>query len=116
MASWNTDVGLVPDYGAEKETSIVTREVQLGDGYRSMQKFGLNTDLKKWNLRFSNITETEADTAEAFLEARGGQESFSWTAPGEPTISRYICKKWKKTFPYSNLATITAIFEEVVNI
>ena len=113
MANWNNDVGLVPDYNADKESSIVLREVQLGDGYKSLQKFGLNTDLKKWNLRFSNITETESDTAEAFLEARGGQESFEWTAPRESSSSKYICKTWRKTFPYSNLATLTVNFEEV---
>ena len=113
MASWDTTVNIQPDYGATKESSPVVREVQFGDGYIMTAKFGLNTNLKRWNLTFSNITETQADTIENFLDARAGQESFDWTPPDQSSSSKYRCKNWRKDFPYSNLHTIRATFEEV---
>ena len=56
MASWNTSVNIPPDYGVVKKSTPKFREVQLGDGYVVAAKFGLNQDLKTWDLTFSNIT------------------------------------------------------------
>ena len=50
---------------------------------------------------------------ENFLDAREGTEAFEWTPPNESYTSKYRCKTWSKTMPYSNLATIKATFEEV---
>ena len=113
MASWNTSVNIPPDYGVVKKSTPRFREVQLGDGYVVAAKFGLNQDLKTWDLTFSNITESQSDVIENFLDAREGTEAFEWTPPNESYTSKYRCKTWSKTMPYSNLATIKATFEEV---
>ena len=34
MASWDTSVNISPDFSSTKQSSIVTREVQFGDGYK----------------------------------------------------------------------------------
>ena len=112
MANFSS-LSIQPDYGVTKQSSPKSREVVFGDGYIMAAKFGLNQNLKVWNLTFSNITETQSDAIETFLDAREGTEAFDWSPPNESYTSKYRCKKWRKTLPYGNLATIEATFEEV---
>ena len=101
-----------PTYGASKTSRPRVLNVQFGDGYSQRVRFGLNTDLKTWNLTW-NVSETDADTIESFLEARAGVESFEWTPLDTSTSYRWICQEWSKTIPYVNRATITATFIQV---
>tara|TARA_R100000742_G_C4208234_1_gene35345 strand:+ start:35 stop:376 length:342 start_codon:yes stop_codon:yes gene_type:complete len=104
---------ITPSYGLRKSSSPNVRQVQFGDGYSMRTVFGINQDLKMYSPSWRNISETDADTISTFLEARGGQESFDWTPPGEGSSSKFICHKWSKSIPYLNRATISATFEEV---
>ena len=87
----------------------------MGDGYVQRLTFGLNQDPKVWNLTFE-VSETDADTIETFLEARGGSESFNWSPPDETSSYKWICLNWSKTIPYLNRATIQATFQEVFDL
>ena len=82
-----------PTYGASKRSRPTVRNVQFGDGYSSRLRFGLNTDLKTWSLKFE-VSETDADTIETFLEARGGAEQFDWSPPDETETYKWICQDW----------------------
>ena len=104
-----------PTYGAQKTSQPKVRQVQLGDGYVQRLTFGLNQDPKVWNLTFE-VSETDADTIETFLEARGGSESFNWSPPDETSSYKWICLNWSKTIPYLNRATIQATFQEVFDL
>ena len=104
-----------PTYGAQKTSQPKIRQVQFGDGYVQRLTFGLNQDLKTWNLTFE-VSETDADTIETFLEARGGSEYFTWSPPDETTSYKWICLNWSKTIPYLNRATIQATFQEVADL
>ena len=99
-----------PTYGAQKTSQPKVRQVQMGDGYVQRLTFGLNQDLKTWNLTFE-VSETDADTIETFLDARGGTENFTFTPPGESSSGKYICRNWSKSIPYLNRATIQGTFE-----
>lgn len=104
---------ITPSYGLRKSSSPNVRQVQFGDGYSMRTVFGINQDLKMYSPLWKNISETDADTISDFLEARGGQESFDWTPPGEGSSSKFICQSWSKSIPYLNRATIQASFKEV---
>ena len=106
---------ITPTYGAQKTSQPKVRQVQFGDGYVQRLTFGLNQDLKTWNLTFE-VSETDADTIETFLEARGGSEYFTWSPPDETTSYKWICLNWSKTIPYLNRATIQATFQEVADL
>ena len=101
-----------PSYGINKANSPTVLETRYGDGYSSRTVFGLNQNLKSYSLNWRNISETSADVIDNFLSAREGRDSFNWTPPGD-TSGKYICRKWNKTIPYLNVASITATFEEV---
>ena len=103
-----------PTYGASKSSAPSTRVVQFGDGYEQRIVSGsINNDAKQWSLNWSNISEADADTLEAFLEARKGIENFDWTPPDTDTAYKWVCGKWTKSIPYNGRANISATFRQV---
>jgi len=103
-----------PSYGIQKSSQPVVRKVQFGDGYQQRFSLGLNQNPKTWSLTFNNLTETDSDTIEAFLDARAADNaSFSWSPPDDNSTYKWICSSWTKTLPYSNLATIETTFTQV---
>ena len=105
---------ITPVYsGFRKTNQPNTRTTQFGDGYQQRVQFGLNQNPKVYSLIF-NVSETDSDTIETFLEARAeDQDSFTFTPTGEASSSEFICKSWTKSIPYNNRAIINATFEEV---
>ena len=104
---------IAPTYGAQKTSQPRVRQVQFGDGYSQRISFGLNQNPKQWSLTWE-VTETDADTIETFLDDRAVDgDSFTWTPPDSATSYKWICYQWNKTVPYYNRATITATFTQV---
>ena len=101
-----------PTYGTQKTSAPNVRIAQFGSGYSQRSTFGINQNPKSYSLTFE-VSETDADTIEAFLDARGGAENFDFTPPGESSSSKFICRQWSKSIPYLNRATIQATFEQV---
>jgi|TARA_R100001510_G_scaffold23703_1_gene20860 phage-related protein len=103
-----------PNFGASKSSQPAIRKVQFGDGYESRILMGLNQNPKVWDLSFVNITETDSDTIETFLDARAADSaSFDWSPPDETTTYKWVCESWSKEIPYANRATIQATFRQV---
>ena len=103
---------ITPTYGIQKSSQPNVRIAQFGSGYSQRTTFGLNQNPKVYNLTFE-VSETDADIIEDFLDARGGVENFDFTPPGESSSTKYICRNWSKSIPYLNRATIQATFEQV---
>jgi len=104
---------IAPTYGAQKSSAPTVRVVQFGDGYQHRLSFGLNQNPRIWSLTF-NVSETNADTIEAFLIARAADgASFDWTPPDEASALKWVCYQWSKSIPYNNRATIDATFTQV---
>ncbi len=103
-----------PCDGARKTSQPKVRTVRFGDGYEQRLTFGLNQNPKVWNLSFVNLTETDSDTIETFLDARASDNaSFDWQPPNESTTYKWVCEQWSKSIPFANRATIQATFREV---
>ena len=104
---------ITPTYGVQKRNAPNFRRVQYGDGFEARLTFGLNQNPKIFNLTFQ-VSETDADTIETFLDARAADfASFDFTPPGEGSSSKFVCETWSKSIPYLNRATIQATFREV---
>ena len=103
-----------PDYGAQKASAPNVRTVRFGDGFEKRLTFGLNQNPKVWTLTFVNLTETDSDTIETFLDARAEDNAaFDWSPPDDTDTYKWVCDEWTKSIPYPNLATIQATFREV---
>ena len=104
---------ITPTYGLQKRSSPTVRTVRFGDGYGQRTSLGLNQNPKVYNLTFE-VSETDADTIETFLDARAADNaSFDFTPPGEGSSSKFVCEDWSKSIPYLNRASIQATFREV---
>ena len=74
-----------PTYGIKKISKPRIRTSVMGDGYEYRALFGLpnHQDPKQYDLTF-NVSETESDVIEAFLNSRAfDNESFNFTPPAE---------------------------------
>ena len=113
MASFPTSATITPVYGLQKRSSPKIKKVSLGDGYEQRLTFGLNQNPKVFQLTFE-VSETDADTIETFLDARADDNaSFDFTPPGESSSSKFVCESWSKSIPFLNRATINATFRQV---
>ena len=102
-----------PQYSATKRSQPQQRVTQFGDGYQQRTSFGLNQDPKVWSLTF-NVKDSDADTIETFLEARGKDgASFDWSPPDETTTYKWICRGFGREMFDSDRSRITASFEQV---
>ena len=102
-----------PTYGLQKSSAPNVRTVRFGDGFEKRLSYGINQNPKTYNLTFE-VSETDADTIETFLDARAADnEAFDFTPPGEGTSYKFVCEAWSKSIPYLNRATIQATFRQV---
>ena len=104
-----------PTYGIRKKSRPFTRTIRFADGYEHRLLFGLaqHQNPKEFSLTFE-VSETDADTIETFLDARANDsDSFTFTPPGESSSSEFVCEQWTKSIPYNNRATIQATFRQV---
>jgi phage-related protein len=103
-----------PDYPFTETSKPRVRKAEFGDGYEQRIRFGLNTDLKTYPLTFKARDNTETAAIRAFLEARGGSESFTWTPPlWGAAAGQYVCEEWQITGDSCELSSISATFREV---
>ncbi len=104
-----------PIYGQQKRSAPNTRTIVFADGFEHRLLFGLaqNQNPKVFNFTF-NVSESEADTIETFLDARANDsDHFNFTPPGETAPLKFVCQNWSKSIPFNNRATIQATFREV---
>ena len=113
MASFPTSATITPTYGVQKRSRPNVRTVRFGDGYEQRISVGLNQNPKTFQLTFE-VSETDADTIETFLDARADDNaSFDFTPPGEASSSKFVCESWSKSIPFLNRATINVTFRQV---
>ena len=104
-----------PSYGQQKSSAPLTRTIRFADGYEHRILFGLaqHQNPKVFDFTF-DVSETDADTIETFLDARANDsDSFTFTPPGESSSSEFVCESWNKSIPYNNRATIQVTFRQV---
>ena len=104
-----------PTYGQRKKSKPNTRVIRFADGYEHRLLFGLaqHQNPKEYSFTFE-VTESQADIIETFLDARANDsDSFTFTPPGESSSSEFVCENWTKSIPYFNRTTIQATFRQV---
>lgn len=99
------------DVGTSGQTIFRVKTSQFGDGYSAVVKDGLNNRVGKWDVTISNVYANELAPVTAFLDARGGDESFYWTPP-DGTKGLYRCVQYTVSPAEANLRSLTATFQE----
>lgn len=102
-----------PTYSANKTSSPAVRTVQFGDGYQARLSYGLNQNPKEWRLTF-NVSDADADTIEAFLDARAADaESFDWSPPDTASTYKWVCPSWTREMFSLDRSKVDVTFRQV---
>lgn len=102
-----------PTYSLTKQSEPRIRTTRFGDGYQQRITFGLNQNPKEWRLTFI-LRNTDADTVEAFLDARAADtDNFTWTPPGSASPLRWICPSWNREYFSSTHSQLDMTFQQV---
>ena len=103
-----------PSFPVKKSSSPNIRTIKFGDGYEHRITFGLHQNPKTFNLSWKNLSETDSDTIETFLDAKAEDgASFTYTPPNESSAMQFKCPKWSKNMQFPTRATIQATFVQV---
>jgi phage-related protein len=74
-----------PGISSAKTITPRVLRAQFGDGYSQRTQDGLNYNGRSFVLDWPALSSTDANTIEAFFNARGGYEAFLYTLPLEAT-------------------------------
>lgn len=99
-----------PAFGASDTTKPRVLKAQFGDGYQQRAGDGINIAPRQWSLSFSR-KQSDIDAIRAFLEARNGIESFTWTPP-RGASGRFLCEQWQGSVN-DGADSLTVTFDEV---
>lgn len=109
-------VTLVPSIGASRAAEPRWRRARFSDEIEQARADGsqLQQIDGRWPLRWQALTRAQANTLDAFLEARLIENApFLWTPPGPGYAQvRVRCSQWEKTFNSCRVADVTAEFRE----
>lgn len=101
-----------PVAGASVTPEVRVLKASFGDGYSQRSADGINNIVDKYSLTWENIDREEAETIMAFLRARAGVETFTYTVPRETTPRKWLCEQFQQTHVTAVLDTVTATFIE----
>lgn len=99
-----------PDQGSQQNCKPNVHVAKFGDGYESRVASGLNNQPMTWSLTFDRASD-ESGAILAFIRARGGVESFTWTTPLNET-GTYVCREWDSQRRVGGLM-VTCKFDQV---
>lgn len=105
IPTFNPPVGASP--GTKNKPEIKILEAEFGDGYTQATGDGLNHIRKVVSLQWDVLTETQADTIEAFFTDQKGYLPFLYTLRGQSTPTKWTCKEWDRTWGSPNTVTAT---------
>jgi len=102
-----------PVYNTRINARPKVNTLSFGDGFEQRLTEGLNQNPLSVNLTFE-LTQTDADTAIAFLNARVEDgASFDYTLPSESTSRKFVCTSFPRSIPFLNRVTLSCVFREV---
>jgi phage-related protein len=101
-----------PSYPLDVQYEPRVLRVEFGDGYTQESPDGLNHMLGKYELTWEVLLPAERDEIKAFLEDRGGYQTFEWDDP-ESVTHRIKCRSWSIQNTNPGVYSMKATFQEV---
>lgn len=110
---------IAPVYPASEGTLLPESKILLGDGYKRLLSFGLNTVKPEWRLEWL-VNQSSADAIDLFLQScADNSEFFQWQPPDASSELNWKCEEWsveQQAYDlYSIKATFKRIFELSIN-
>jgi phage-related protein len=100
-------------YGTNVEIATRSVDIKFGDGYELSSEDGINVQVKRWSVRFTNILEADADAITDFYYTYSAATTpFTWVDPDGAT-GRYKWRSFNKSYDNYGTFNITGVFEQV---
>jgi phage-related protein len=109
-----SDFYWVPNTNTQAHRTYRVLETQMGDGYKQASADGINPQNEEWTLVFDPIPSATYGAIIAFLDGKGGWQSFTWTpltTSGDNAELRVRCKDVLKDIDAGDYRKLTVIFE-----
>lgn len=103
---------ILPHKGSNKTIETRVLRAEFGDGYSQRLAAGINSVIDQWEVTWTNLSTTDADTIEAFLSAKKGVEAFLWTPPRESQAKFFTCAQWSRQPSLPGADTVNATFRQ----
>lgn len=100
--------------GSKKTQQLKLLKNEFGDGYTQAVRQGYNHIRRTISLNWDALTRAQRDTIIAFLEARGGDQTFYYQHYDEASPRKYTCEQWDSSNPdgvFSVSAELVESFE-----
>lgn len=75
---------------SQGNTSFRLNVAQFGDSYSQRVPDGINYTQRKWTINYENLTATELQTVQTFVETVGGGAYFTWQPPGVLATLKWV--------------------------
>lgn len=109
-----------PDVGIGRQPEVKLLEADFGDGYTQVAGDGINNIRDVVTLKWSGLSQAEADAMFAFWTSQGGGVNpFYYTLPGQTTPTKWTWKDYNQSWSGSGVATtytIQATFRQSFNV
>lgn len=102
---------VAPAVGAKVKREVKLLRAEFGDSYTQIARDGTNHIRKSYELEWPVLTEAQSNEIVAFLEARGGDETFYFTL-GNRDPMKVTCDTWEESENSNGLFSITATFKQ----
>lgn len=107
---------IAPVYPASEGTSLPESKILLGDGYKRLLSFGLNTVKPEWRLEWL-VNQSSADAIDLFLQScADNSEFFQWQPPDSSSELNWKCEEWSVEQQAYNVYSIKATFKRIFEI
>lgn len=100
-----------PSPGTTERPEFRLLRAEFGDGYSQITRDGLNHNRATVSLVWEVLTRPEHDAIVSFLTARGGDETFFYTVPGEP-LRKWTCAEWESNHAGAGYLSLTATLKQ----
>jgi phage-related protein len=101
------------DYGMRLSVKRNVKKVAFGDNYSQRTRDGLNSNKQEWQIKWTRITQAEAESLRTFFGGLDGVNHFTWTPEGQSTELKFIEKSLTIQFRNFDQWDVTLNAEQV---
>lgn len=105
-----------PDTGIDRSGKPNIKEAKYGDGYSQRISIGINQVPITVNLAYSNISATEKQTLENFINEHAAGQAILWAMPDEYLQRKWYISDWNITYVKYGIFNVKMTLQEVFDV
>lgn len=91
-------------------------DVKYGNGYGQRARDGINSVVDTWSIEYANVPYSDFTAICAAFDLAAGVDYFTWQAPGDATVKKWVVPKFSKAAMSGGVYTVTAELKQVFDL